>query len=224
MPDAPGDHERRAAGDLHDALIVVRFEDHMDASGDQVQQLVAVGVTSHRCEGIGGQHRRPHPVAVGVRRRTPDHSRSDALRSACMATCVKLSRYDRSVRHEAVSPKASSDDRLDELYRATLGLMGSRPLYEVSMADVTAAAAVSKPLLYHYFSTRTELYVATSRWAADQLRGATRPDPTLPPLVCLQHSLNAPPGRRARTHEPDTSRTHRSPSPAAGPGRLFGHG
>jgi len=112
-----------------------------------------------------------------------------------MATCVKLSRYDRSVRHEAVSPKASSDDRLDELYRATLGLMGSPPLYEVSIADVTAAAAVSKPLLYHYFSTRTELYVATSRWAADQLRGATRPDPTLPPPVCMQQSLNAHLGR-----------------------------
>jgi len=30
--------------------------------------------------------------------------------------------------------------------------------------------------------------------------------------------------RRARTHEPDTSRTHRSPSPAAGHGRLIGHG
>jgi len=54
-----------------------------------------------------------------------------------------------------VSPKAPSDDRLDELYRATLGPMGSRPLYELSMADVTAA--ISKPLLYHYFSTWTEL-------------------------------------------------------------------
>jgi len=48
------------------------------------------------------------------------------------------------------------------------------------MADVAAAAGVSKPLLYHYFPTRRELYVATVAAAAEELRVATRADETLP--------------------------------------------
>jgi len=70
VPDAPGRHERLATGDLDDALTVGLFEDHMDASGDQVQQLVAVGVHPAVVRGIGGWHWGPNPVAVGARRRT----------------------------------------------------------------------------------------------------------------------------------------------------------
>jgi len=58
----------------------------MDASGDHVQQLVAVGVHLTVERGIGGQHRRPHPVAVGGGGGPPDRSSSEALRSACTAT------------------------------------------------------------------------------------------------------------------------------------------
>ncbi len=59
------------------------------------------------------------------------------------------------------------------------------------MADVAEAAGASKPLLYHYFSTKTDLYVATVRWAADQLGGATRPDPALPQPARLHQALRA---------------------------------
>ena len=46
------------------------------------------------------------------------------------------------------------------------------------MAEVAAGAAgVSKPLLYHYFSTKSELYVAAVRSAAHELSEASRPDP-----------------------------------------------
>ena len=75
--------------------------------------------------------------------------------------------------------------------QACLHLIGTRPWDEVSMADVAAAAGVSKPLLYHYFSTKSELYLATIRSAADELIEATRPDPALPVDVRLREALDA---------------------------------
>lgn len=83
------------------------------------------------------------------------------------------------------------EDRRTELIVACLNLIGSRSWEEVTMADVAEAAGASKPLLYHYFSTKTDLYLATVRWAADRLSEATRPDPALPPPVRLQRALEA---------------------------------
>ena len=58
------------------------------------------------------------------------------------------------------------DDRRRELLVACLALIGSRPWDEVSMADVASAAGASKPLLYHYFPTKSDLYLAAVRAAA----------------------------------------------------------
>lgn len=74
---------------------------------------------------------------------------------------------------------------------ACLHLIGTRPWDEVSMAKVAAAAGVSKPLLYHYFSTKSELYRATVRSAAAELSTATRPDPALPVGPRLLAALGA---------------------------------
>lgn len=70
-------------------------------------------------------------------------------------------------------------------------LIGTQPWDEVSMADVAAAAGVSKPLLYHYFSTKSDLYLAAVRSAADELRATTRPDPDLPIRPRLLKALGA---------------------------------
>ena len=59
------------------------------------------------------------------------------------------------------------------------------------MADVADAARVSKPLLYHYFATKSDLYRATVAWAAEQLRAATRPDPSLPAGQRMRAALHA---------------------------------
>ena len=82
-------------------------------------------------------------------------------------------------------------DRRNELTHSCLQLIGTKPWDEVSMADIALAAGVSKPLLYHYFSTKSDLYHAAVRAAADELRDATRPDPTLPPRVRLLKALGA---------------------------------
>lgn len=87
--------------------------------------------------------------------------------------------------------RLSVDDRRNELIQACLRLIGTRPWDEVSMADVAAAAGVSKPLVYHYFSTKSDLYLATVRSAADELSHATQPDPTLPVGPRLLKALGA---------------------------------
>ncbi len=87
--------------------------------------------------------------------------------------------------------RLSLEDRRSELIAACLRLIGARPWDEVTMTDVADEAGASKPLLYHYFATKGELYLATVRSAADELREVTRPDPTLPIGPRLRSALDA---------------------------------
>ena len=87
--------------------------------------------------------------------------------------------------------RLSVEDRRAELMQASLHLIGTRPWDEVSMAEVAGAAGVSKPLLYHYFSTKSELYVAAVRSAAHELSEASRPDQSLPIGARLLNALRA---------------------------------
>lgn len=62
---------------------------------------------------------------------------------------------------------------------------------EVSIDDIARAAGISKGLLYHYFPTKRDFYVATLRAAAAELLSRTRPDPSAPPLERLAAALDA---------------------------------
>lgn len=75
--------------------------------------------------------------------------------------------------------RLSVEARRGQLLEVCLDLIGTRPWDAVTMADIAAAAGVSKPLLYHYFSTKAEIYVAAVAAAAADLAEATRPDPTV---------------------------------------------
>lgn len=70
-------------------------------------------------------------------------------------------------------------------------MIATHPWDVVTMADIAAAAEVSKPLLYHYFSTKTDLYIAAVRAAAEDLGLATRPDAGLRPRGRLHQALRA---------------------------------
>jgi AcrR family transcriptional regulator len=71
----------------------------------------------------------------------------------------------------------------------TLGraLFSSRPYDEVSIDEVARTAGISKGLLYHYFPTKRDFYVATVREAATQLLECTR----MPEQMDPQHRLSA---------------------------------
>jgi AcrR family transcriptional regulator len=82
-------------------------------------------------------------------------------------------------------------ERQRELMRACLALIGTRPWEDVSMDEVARLAGASKPLLYYYFPTKSDLYLAAVRSAAEELRAVTTVVEDLPPAVALRRSLQA---------------------------------
>ena len=62
---------------------------------------------------------------------------------------------------------------------------------EVSIDELARAAGISKGLLFHYFPSKRDFYVATVRAASEQLLEVATPDPSLPPLERLARGLDA---------------------------------
>ena len=87
--------------------------------------------------------------------------------------------------------RLSVDDRRAQLLDVCLDIIGTRSWDAVTMADIASAAGVSKPLLYHYFSTKTEIYLEAVRAAAADLQAVTEPDVTLPVAQRAAASLHA---------------------------------
>ncbi len=87
--------------------------------------------------------------------------------------------------------RLSVEARRRQLEGVGVELIADRAWSTLTMADIAAAADVSKPLLYHYFSTKHDLYIAAVRAAADQLSEITRPDPTLPGRAGTRQALAA---------------------------------
>jgi AcrR family transcriptional regulator len=83
------------------------------------------------------------------------------------------------------------DERRAQLLAIGLELFSSRSYDEISIDDIAAAAGVSKGLLYHYFPTKRDFYVAGLRAAAAELSALTAPDLSLAPPERLRHSLSA---------------------------------
>ena len=92
-------------------------------------------------------------------------------------------------------PPKKKRERLDldarrEAFLATgLAVFSARSYDEVSIDDLAAAAGVSKGLLYHYFPTKRDFYVAALRKAADQLVDETKNDERLDPVADLANGL-----------------------------------
>jgi AcrR family transcriptional regulator len=72
------------------------------------------------------------------------------------------------------------DERRRQLLDAAARVFTERAYDDVSMAEVARAAGISKGLLYHYFPSKRDLFVATLEAAAAELRQITQPDPSLP--------------------------------------------
>lgn len=82
------------------------------------------------------------------------------------------------------------DDRRAALTALAIRMFTERPYDDFSMDEVAAAAGVSKGLLYHYFPSKRDFYVACLRAASVQLRRLMRPDPSLPPAEQVRSSLS----------------------------------
>ena len=82
------------------------------------------------------------------------------------------------------------DERRQQLLAAGAALFGERAYEEISMRDIAHAAGVSKPLLYHYFRSKTELFKAALAENAAELQAAIEPSGDIDPLEQLAVSLD----------------------------------
>jgi AcrR family transcriptional regulator len=83
------------------------------------------------------------------------------------------------------------DDRRRQLLELGAKLFAQHSIGELSMARIAREAGISKALLYHYFPSKHDFFVATLEQAAEEVRSRTEPDPSLPPFEALRTSLDA---------------------------------
>lgn len=68
----------------------------------------------------------------------------------------------------------------------------TRQSYDVvAIDDIAKAAGISKGLLYHYFPTKRDFYVACVQESSHDLLTMTAPDATLPPEARLVQAIEA---------------------------------
>jgi AcrR family transcriptional regulator len=83
------------------------------------------------------------------------------------------------------------DERRRQLLERGAELFARHSFSELSMAGIAREAGISKALLYHYFPSKRDFFVATLQQAAEELGRRTEPDPDLSPAQALAGSLDA---------------------------------
>ena len=82
------------------------------------------------------------------------------------------------------------DARREQLVRLGLELLANSPHDQVSIGEIARTAGISKGLLYHYFPSKRDFYVAVVRHSADEMQAVTETDPDLAPLARLSTGLD----------------------------------
>jgi AcrR family transcriptional regulator len=83
------------------------------------------------------------------------------------------------------------DERRRQLLELGAELFATHSYDELSRSRIAREAGISKALLYHYFPSKRELFMATLQQSAGEVAALTEPDPELPPLEALAKSLDA---------------------------------
>jgi len=82
------------------------------------------------------------------------------------------------------------DERRQQLIDAGSALFAEHAFEEISMRQIADAAGVSKPLLYHYFPSKTELFKAAVQQHAEELLSVIAPKAGGTPIEQLKESLD----------------------------------
>ncbi len=83
------------------------------------------------------------------------------------------------------------DERRRQLIDAGAALFAEAAYEEISMRQIAQAAGVSKPLLYHYFPSKNDLFIAAVTEAAGELQALIQPNGVGSPVEQLTASLDA---------------------------------
>jgi AcrR family transcriptional regulator len=87
--------------------------------------------------------------------------------------------------------RLENDERRRRLLELGTRLFTEHAYDEISMAQIAREAGISKALLYHYFPSKQDYFMATLAGGAEALRARVEPDPSLPPAEALASALNA---------------------------------
>jgi AcrR family transcriptional regulator len=91
----------------------------------------------------------------------------------------------------AARRRLGPQQRRSQLVAVGMTLLRDRPLGDLALEDVAAAAGISRALPYHYFGTRGEFLIAVLEATAGDFLQATDPAPELPPLERLRAGIGA---------------------------------
>jgi len=83
------------------------------------------------------------------------------------------------------------EERRGQLIELGLRMLSSESPDRVPVDEIAEAAGISRGLLFHYFPTKRDFYVAVAQEAARQLLEVTEPDPALHHMERLHASLAA---------------------------------
>jgi AcrR family transcriptional regulator len=87
--------------------------------------------------------------------------------------------------------RLTNEERRRRLLERAVELFAEHGYDELSMAAFAREAGISKPLLYHYFPRKRDLFEAALAHAAEEHLARVAPDPSLPPDAALGASLDA---------------------------------
>ena len=112
--------------------------------------------------------------------------RAPRRRSSAAAAAPRATRPRQRIRLD-------NDARRAQLITLATHAFSERSYDEVSIDDLARTAGISKGLLYHYFPTKRDLYVAGLRATADELiaRTIAASSLSLPPLERMRAGLDA---------------------------------
>src|SRR6187200_3124693 len=79
-----------------------------------------------------------------------------------------------------VRRRLSADDRRRQLVGIGLAKIVESPIQDLSLDEVAAEAGISRGLLFHYFPTKTDFYLACISAAGRRMLRTTAPDEELP--------------------------------------------
>ncbi|WP_394822447.1 TetR/AcrR family transcriptional regulator [Pendulispora albinea] len=105
------------------------------------------------------------------------------------------SRAPKPKKRAAKKPRARErlhvDERRGQLLAAALTAFSEQPYDEVSLDDIAATVGISRPLIFHYFPTKRDFYVATMQTAASDFLASTMETPGRTPFERLELGLDA---------------------------------
>jgi AcrR family transcriptional regulator len=89
-----------------------------------------------------------------------------------------------------VAARLTSDERREHLLHVGVELVGRHGTADVSIDEIARAAGVSKGLLYHYFPTKTDFFVAVLARSQAEMDQAVVRDPELTALEQFDRNLD----------------------------------